>query len=108
MSPAWLGIIIPVAVALGTALGQFLLNFRVSRGVIRTSEADVLWQQSQKFAEMLQRRLERAEDQRDKLLDLQEHQLMPILEAITQSQKHQLGMLTEMVGRQEKQASIGE
>lgn len=98
MNPAWLGVIIPVAIALGTAMSQYLVHRRTSAGQIDTSEAAQLWTQTQAMLTSLQRDKERAEDQRDRLIDLQEHQLTPALEAITQSQQHVLGLLTELAG----------
>lgn len=98
MNPAWLGVIIPVAIALGTAISQYLIHRRTSAGHIQTSEASDLWESQRAYIASLQRDKERAEDQRDRLIDLQEHQLTPALEAITQSQQHVLGLLTEMVG----------
>jgi hypothetical protein len=69
---------------------------------VETSEASVLWQQSQAMVEGLRRDKERAEDQRDRLLDLQETQMMPALEAITKSQQHVLGILAELSGQSEQ------
>lgn len=102
LDTAWLAVIIPVAIAAGTGLASFLTSRRTASGVIRTSDADVLWNQSQKMMEALQRDKDRAEDQRDRLLDLQEHQIMPALEALSATQQHVLGLLTELVGLREK------
>lgn len=110
MDSAWLGVIIPVAIALGVAISQFLTSRRTSSGNIETSEANVLWQQSQTMMDNMQQRLnremhqkERAEDQRDKLMELVEDQMMPALKAVTLGQQHILGMLTEMAGHIGKQ-----
>jgi hypothetical protein len=102
MNPAWLGVIIPVAIAMGTAMSQYLIHRRTESGQIGTSQADALWAQTQAMIASLQRDKERAEDQRDKLIDLQERQLTPALEALTQSQQHVLGLLREMAGHSGK------
>jgi hypothetical protein len=99
MDTAWLAIIIPIAIAFGTGISGYLNSKRSGSGRIRTSEADQLWEQTQALITSLQRDKERAEDQRDKLIDLQEHQMMPALEAITKGQQHLLGMFTELAGR---------
>ncbi|SRR6266567_4097721 len=102
MDLVWLGIIVTVAIALSSGLATVLTSRRIGSGRVSTSQADDLWQQTQAMLASMQRRAERAEDQRDKLMDLQEQQTMPVLEAISQSQKHVLGLLTELAGRMEK------
>jgi hypothetical protein len=102
MDLVWLGIIVTVAIALSSGLSTYLVGRRSGSGRVGTSQADDLWQQTQAMITSMQRRAERAEDQRDKLMDLQEQQTMPMLEAINQSQKHVLGLLTELAGRMDK------
>jgi hypothetical protein len=102
MNPAWLGVIIPVAIAAGTALSGYMTSRRGSSGRVHTSEADELWEQTRDMMHGLRQDKERAENQRDKLMDMVQTQMMPALEAITKGHQHIVGLLTEMAGRIEK------
>lgn len=99
MDPVWLAAIVPAVGAVTVGLMNLLTSRRTSGGRVATSEAGVIWEQTRAMLDGLRRDKERAEDQRDRLLDLQETQIMPSLEAIAKSQQHVLGILTELAGQ---------
>ena len=90
-----LSAIIPIVVALMTGLITYFVTRRTSSGQIKTSEAADLWEQTRAIIGDLRAAKERAEDQRDKLLELQRESTHPALEAISISQKHVLEILNE-------------
>jgi hypothetical protein len=82
---------IEIVVALVTVVGGFLgaaitylARKRVTAGKVSTSDADVLWQQSQAMRDMLLKEKELAESQRDKMIEIN-GQLLPMLESINSS-----------------------
>lgn len=71
--------------AAGVASGglfAWLSAKRAARGQVNTSEAAVLWQQSQAMMTVLVQQRDRAEAQRDRLIDAQASSVLPSLEAI--------------------------
>lgn len=82
MDVATLAATITVAVAvaggLSTLLGHWL-NRRAASGRVATSEAAVLWQQSQEMRTVLLAEKTRAEDQRDRLIAAYTDQVLPAL-----------------------------
>src|SRR3984885_11378328 len=69
-----------VAGFLGAAITYFARK-RVTVGKVGTSDADVLWQQSQAMRDMLLKEKEMAESQRDKMIEIN-GQLFPMLDNI--------------------------
>jgi hypothetical protein len=65
---------------LGAAITYFARR-RVTAGRVSTSNADVLWQQSQAMRDMLLKEKEMAESQRDKMIEIN-GQLFPMLDNI--------------------------
>lgn len=84
---------IPAAIALGAGGAQYLEKRRTGSGRIRTSEASIVWQQAQDMRATLLAEKNRAEDQRDKLLEFQRTQTRDGVEILNQS----LSVLTETV-----------
>jgi hypothetical protein len=72
-----------VAGFLGAAI-TYVARKRVTAGRVSTSDADVLWQQSQAMRDMLLKEKELAESQRDKMIEIN-GQLLPMLESINSS-----------------------
>ena len=72
-----------VAGFLGAAI-TYVARKRVTAGKVSTSDADVLWQQSQAMRDMLLKEKELAENQRDKMLEIN-GQILPMLESINSS-----------------------
>ena len=72
-----------VAGILGAAI-TYVARKRVTVGKVSTSDADVLWQQSQAMRDMLLKEKELAENQRDKMLEIN-GQILPMLESINSS-----------------------
>jgi hypothetical protein len=72
-----------VAGFLGAAI-TYVARKRVTAGRVSTSDADVLWQQSQAMRDMLLKEKEMAESQRDKMLEIN-GQIFPMLESINNS-----------------------
>jgi hypothetical protein len=82
-------VIITVGVTVGTiviaAVIRFFLGRRVTSGKIETSEAAVVWQQAQSMRETLMSQVQRAEEQRDRLLEAQSANVLPALAALNSS-----------------------
>jgi len=72
-----------VAGFLGAAV-TYVARKRVTAGKVSTSDADILWQQSQAMRDMLLKEKELAESQRDKMIEIN-GQLLPMLENINSS-----------------------
>jgi hypothetical protein len=72
-----------VAGFLGAAI-TYVARKRVTAGKVSTSDADVLWQQSQAMRDMLLKEKELAENQRDKMVEIN-GQILPMLESINSS-----------------------
>src|ERR1700744_5846390 len=62
----------------------YFFRRRVTPGKISTSDADVLWQQSEAMRNTLQKEKELAENQRDKMIQVN-GQILPMLENINSS-----------------------
>jgi hypothetical protein len=62
----------------------YFVRRRVTTGKVSTSDADVLWQQSQAMRDMLLKEKELAENQRDKMMEVN-GQILPMLESINNS-----------------------
>ena len=69
-----------VAGFLGAAITYFARK-RVTAGKVSTSDADVLWQQSQAMRDMLLKEKQLAESQRDKMIEIN-GQIFPMLDNI--------------------------
>ena len=59
----------------------YFVRRRITTGKISTSDADVLWKQSQAMRDMLLKEKEMAESQRDRMLEVN-GQIFPMLESI--------------------------
>ena len=59
----------------------YFVRRRITTGKVSTSDADVLWQQSQAMRDMLLKEKELAESQRDKMMEIN-GQILPMLENI--------------------------
>lgn len=80
-----LTILAAVSVALVTAVSGvavYLGQRRSASGKVETTEAAILWQQSQDMREMLLAQLSKAEEQRDRLIEAYTHQMFPMLESV--------------------------
>lgn len=88
-----MGVVVATASVTSGGLVAWINTRRRNSGKIETSEASVLWQQSQKMREELTRRAERAEDQRDRLLSSYSTELIPMISSISKNQS----LLTESV-----------
>lgn len=74
--------IVAALLAAATAAGAYLASRRQHSGAVRTSEAAVLWQQAQEMREMLLTQKEKAEQQRDRLIQSYTEQIVPVLTSI--------------------------
>jgi hypothetical protein len=82
-----LEIVIALVSVVGGFFGAAITYFarrRITAGRISTSDADVLWQQSQAMRDMLLKEKEMAESQRDKMIEVN-GQFLPMLESINNS-----------------------
>lgn len=76
---------VTVAVAVSGGLSGLLGHWiarRAASGRVSTSEADVLWQQSQDIRAMLLAEKTKAEEQRDRLIEAYTTQVFPVLTQI--------------------------
>jgi len=73
------GIVVVISGAAGGVV-TFLLRRRNTSGQINTSEAGVLWQQSQDMRDSLIAEKHVVEEQRDRLMALQSDKIIPALE----------------------------
>jgi len=79
--------VVSIVVGLGgffAAMVTYFVRRRVTTGKVSTSDADILWQQSQAMRDMLMKEKEMAEQQRDKLMEIN-GQILPMLENINHS-----------------------
>jgi hypothetical protein len=102
-----------LVLAIVGGLSVYLNGLRSGSGKVSTSEAGQLWQQTQGIIDNLQEELTReqartakAEEQRDKLLDLQKDETRPLIEAISASQKNVLDLLTRLTERIERRENL--
>jgi Na+/glutamate symporter len=65
----------------------YFLRKRGTSGQVSTSTADILWQQAQDMRSQLIKEKEAAEAQRDRLMDIQAEQVIPMLTAMNASLK---------------------
>lgn len=106
------GTVVLAAVSASTLFSSFITYFlqrRNTTGRINTSEASVLWQQSQNMIASLiteknqkEERITRVEDQRDRLIDAMTNQIHPVLEAVSASQRQSLELMIDMAARVSK------
>lgn len=71
-----------VLMAAVSGLTAYLVSRRAGSGRVRTSEADVLWQQSQDMRHAYQVEKAKAEEQRDRLIEAYTNQIVPVLTSI--------------------------
>ena len=93
-----LAAVVVVLVGAATGLATYLNSRRSGSGKVATSEAAVLWQQSQDMRAMLLTEKERAEEQRDKLIAAYTEQVLPVLSSVNQLVQDLTGATTEIVG----------
>ena len=83
MNGVVLAAIVGGAAAIGGSLLTWLSSRRVSRGKIGTSEAAILWEQAQLMRTELVAARDKAEQQRDRLIESQATQVLPALAHIS-------------------------
>lgn len=87
MDPGTLAAILTIGtIVVGAVTGVtgHLLGRRAASGKVGTSEASVLWQQAQDMRSMLLQRGDRAEEQRDRLIEAYTTQIFPALTSMRQ------------------------
>jgi biopolymer transport protein ExbB/TolQ len=90
MDTAFIAASITAFIFVVTAVGgvvTYLLRQRGTTGTTRTSDAAVLWEQAQVMRAELTEALEKMTAQRDKIMQAQESQVLPVLSAIGESLK---------------------
>jgi len=100
MTAAVLVPLVTVAAFLLAALGglaTYLVSRRLASGRVGTSEAAVLWDQAQKMRAELQGERDKAMEQRDRLIESQSAQVLPVLQLVIDS----LRQITESLARLE-------
>jgi hypothetical protein len=87
MDPGTLAAILTIGtIVVGAVTGvpSHLLGRRAASGKVSTSEASVLWAQAQEMRSMLLQRGDRAEEQRDRLIEAYTTQIFPALTSMRQ------------------------
>lgn len=101
MTAADLGLLAGVAAFILASVGglaTYLVSRRSASGRISTSEAAVLWEQAQKMRAELEAQRDKAAEQRDRLIESQASQVLPVLQLVIDS----LRQITESLARLEK------
>jgi hypothetical protein len=80
-----------------TGLASYLSMRRAAHGKVDTSEAAVLWQQSQAIREMLLTEKTKAEEQRDRLIDAYTTQVFPALTEINTTVRSMADTVADML-----------
>jgi uncharacterized membrane protein len=93
---ALIAIIVFAIAGLGGAVA-YLARRRETTGSIRTSDAAVLWEQSQKMRAEMEAQRDKAIEQRDRLIESQSSQVLPVLQLINGS----LRQITDSLARLE-------
>jgi hypothetical protein len=76
-----------VASALASGIATFFIRRRTTSGKIETSEAAILWAQSQEMRTQLLAEKLKIEEQRDRILAIQTDQVVPIMTSASESLK---------------------
>src|ERR1700743_3707161 len=100
MTAAAIQALTAVAVFILAALGglaAYLVSRRLASGRVATSEAAVLWEQAQKMRAELEGQRDKAAEQRDRLIESQASQVLPVLQLVVDS----LRQITESLARLE-------
>ena len=90
----------------GSIYAAYLSNRRTASGRVGTSNAEVLWQQSQAMYEAVLRERDDARAQRDKLMSAQADQVIPILSAVLQAVQQMGVILKEIDSRSARSDEI--
>jgi hypothetical protein len=91
------GILVGVSGLLIGGLTTWWATKRRNSGKIETSEAATLWQASESLRKDLQGRLEKTEEQRDRVMSLFQDQLVPSIAQISKNQSMQFETLAEVL-----------
>ncbi len=83
-------------------LATWFSSRRKTSGKIGTSEAETLWAQAQSMREMLLAEKNKVEQQRDRLIDSQANQVLPLLAAINDTLMQLGASIALVVGHEEK------
>jgi hypothetical protein len=94
-----IGLVLTFLASIGAAIFSYFSARRSSSGSVHTSEADSLWLQTQHMIDSLQHDKERAEDQRDKLLDITTNYYTPQIEKMADNQLRTLRLLEKILGK---------
>ena len=100
-----------IATAAGLVLGGFLTwltTRRASSGRVGTSEAAILWQQSQAIITILTAQRDKAEAQRDRLIESQATLVLPALDKISQALAQITGALARIETRTGQGGAAGD
>ena len=93
-----LGVFVAGGLIVGGAVRYFITR-RKSSGQIVTSDAQTLWAQSQALMAQLAADKAKAEDQRDRLIQLQSNQVVPALAAVNESLQQIMVAMTAVLSK---------
>jgi hypothetical protein len=91
--------ILTIVVGSAAGLGGHLLGRRAASGKVGTSEASVLWEQAQKMRAELETQRDKAMEQRDRLIESQSGQVLPVLQLVVDSLRQITESLARLEGR---------
>jgi len=94
------------AIAFG-GLATWLVTRRKSSGRIGTSEAAELWGESKAMRDLLATQLEKVESQRDRLIEGQAGQVLPLLSGLSTSMSDMARAIETVIGHDEKDRQRG-
>jgi hypothetical protein len=85
-----------------TGISAYFIKRRASGGQVKTSDAATLWAQSQEMRSQILAEKTKAEDQRDRLMQIQADQVVPVLTSTANSLQQILAGFGELVAAQER------
>ena len=86
-------------IAVTGGIVTYLARRRGTTGTTNTSDAAVLWAQAQIMRAELQEQVEKVSQQRDRLIESQSSQVLPVLNLIIQSLQQITGSLARLEGK---------
>jgi hypothetical protein len=100
LTPA-LSLILPLLLVAFTGFVAWLGLRRKGSGKIGTSEAGTLWSASESMRTTLTTQLEKAEVQRDRLIEAQAGQVLPMMSAVNESMRTLAASIETVIGQDE-------
>jgi hypothetical protein len=107
--PAVVALVSTLVVALSAISGAgsvYLIHRRTATGKVGASEASILWQQAQDMRTMLMAEKSKAEEQRDRMIDVQISSALPALKLMGESLESVKSVMQETISMMDKRFSV--